>query len=90
MIGSTNFFYMLCDSLDMSFVCDEDTDYFIKKNEYGENAVYYINDGHDELMDDRGDLFVALRNVAVNMFPNVLYRSAEYIYKNGELNERTY
>ena len=64
----------------MDCVLDEDTEYFIKENEYGENAVYYINNGHDELYDDRGDLFIALRNVAVNMFPNLPFRSADFIY----------
>ena len=61
---------------------DEDTDFFIKENEDGENAVYVMKDGKEECVDDRGDLFVALRNVAVCMFPNVLFRSASYIYGN--------
>lgn len=75
-------FQLLCRTLDMDFVLDEDTDYFVRKDENGENGVY-IKDGHDTKFDDRGDLFVALRNVAVNIVPNVLFRSADYIYKSN-------
>lgn len=74
-------FVMLCKTLQMEFVFNEDIDFFVRKDSYGDNCVYYIRDGHDELYDDRGDLFVALRNVAVNIFPNVSFRSADYIYK---------
>ena len=79
-IDSYEAFRILCKTLRMEFVLDEDTDFFIRKNSYDENCVYHTKDGHDELYDDRGDLFIALRNVAVNMFPNVYFRSADYIY----------
>ena len=75
-------FVILCKTLHMDFVLDEDIDFFVKKNEYDENCVYVMKNGHDELYDERGDLFVALRNVAVNMFPNILFRSDDYIYSN--------
>lgn len=73
-------FRILCKTLHMEFVLDEDIDFFVRKDCYGENCVYYTKDGHDEVYDDRGDLFVALRNVAVNMFPNLYFRGADYIY----------
>lgn len=73
-------FIMLCQTLNMEHVLNEDIDFFIAKDSFGDNCVYYINDGHDEMYDDRGDLFVALRNVAVNIFPNLSFRSADYIY----------
>lgn len=73
---------LLCKTLHMDFALDEDTDYFVRKDENGENGVY-IKDGHDTKIDDRGDLFVALRSVAVNIVPNVLFRSADYIYKSN-------
>lgn len=76
-------FRILCKTLGMEFVLNEDMDFFVRENCYGDNCVYYIKDGHDEEYDDRGNLFVALRNVAVNMFPNVLFRSADYIYKEN-------
>lgn len=81
-IDSYEAFRILCKTLSMDFVLDEDTKYFIKKNEWDENVVYYINNGHDERIDDRGNLFIALRNVAVNLFPNTLFRSDDYIYDN--------
>lgn len=73
-------FGLLCKTLQMDFVLDEDTDYFVKKDEYGENSVYISGSGISCKIDDRGDLFTALRNVAVNMFPNLGFRNAEYIY----------
>ena len=70
-IESDEAFKILCKTLEMDCVLDEDTDFFVGENSYGENCVY---DEHGELFDDRGDLFVALRNVAVNIFPNVGFR----------------
>ena len=79
-IDSAEAFRLLCKTLDMEFVFDSDIDLFVRKNDWGENCVYYIRDGHDEIYDERGDLFVSLRNVAVNIFPNLEFRSAHYIY----------
>lgn len=66
----------LCKTLYMEFALDEDREFIIKKNDYDENVVY---EG-DKLIDDRGDLFIAIRNVIVNIVPNTLFRSANYIY----------
>ena len=79
-IDSSEAFGILCKTLHMDFVLDEDIDFFVRKNDEEENCVYVIRNGHDKLYDERGDLFVALRNVAVNMFPNLWFRSADYIY----------
>lgn len=73
-------FRILCKTLDMEFVLDEDVDFSVRKDCYGDNCVWYKWNGHDEIYDERGDLFVALRNVAVNMIPNLGFRSADYIY----------
>ena len=75
-------FRILCKTLDMEFVLDEDIDFFVRKDDCGDNCVYYIRDGHDEMYDWRGDLFVALRNVAINLFPTLEFRGAKYIYNN--------
>lgn len=75
-------FRILCKTLDMEFVLDENIDFFVRKDDCGDNCVYYIRDGHDEIYDWRGDLFVALRNVAVNLIPNLEFREAKYIYNN--------
>ena len=79
-IDSSEAFRILCKTLHMDFILDEETDFFVRKNDEEENCVYVIRNGHDELYDERGDLFVALRNVAVNMFPNLWFRSDDYIY----------
>ena len=79
-IDSYEAFKILCKTLHMDFVLDENTEFFVHKNCDDELNVYTMVDGHDECYDERGKLFVALRNVAVNMFPNTSFRSADYIY----------
>lgn len=83
-IDSDEAFRILCKTLYMDFVLDEDTDYFVYKNSYGELAVYKTVNGHDECVDDHGFLFVSLRNVAANMYPNLLFRNADYIYDESD------
>ena len=79
-IDSSEAFRILCKSLNMDFVL-EDKNFIVKKDEdEDENYVYIIKDGKEEIYDERGDLFVALRNVAVNMFPNLEFRNENYIY----------
>ena len=39
-IDAEEAFRILCKSLAMDFVLDEDTDYQIRKDEYGKNGVY--------------------------------------------------
>lgn len=56
----------------------------VKHNTYGEKVVYRVVNGHDETFDDRGDLFVALRNVACCLYPNLPFRGADYIYVGRE------
>lgn len=73
-------FRILCKTLGMEFVLDENRKFYVKKDEYGDNCVYINSYGSEMYYDSRGDLFVALRNVAVNLFPNVLFRNADYIY----------
>ena len=57
----------------MPYVLDEDGEYFVDPED---ECVY---EAPNKLLDDRGKLFIALRNVAVNIFPNVLFRNDEYI-----------
>ena len=72
-------FQMLCKALYMQCVLDEDTDYC-----YRNGKIYATIDGYEQEYDDRGDLFVALRNVAVNIMPNLSFRGADYIYQHDE------
>lgn len=78
-IDSAEAFRILCRSLRMDIVLVEDADVYIKKDENGNNCVYNKYGKYD----DRGNLFIALRNVAVNMFPNTSFRNAEYIYNEN-------
>ncbi len=79
-IESGEAFEILCKTLHMDFVLDEERIFFIKRNSDDKNCVYTLKENQEEKYDDRGDLFIALRNVAVNMFPNLSFRSADYIY----------
>lgn len=72
-------FWILCKELNMEIVLDEDKKYQIVESiEYPEEG-YKVACG-DKIVDDRGCLFVALRNVAVNIYPNILFRSDSYIH----------
>lgn len=79
-INEAEAFKILCKTLNMDFILDEVAEMFVKKDECGENSVYFMENGHERKLDDRADLFIALRNVAVNMFPNLSFRNADYIY----------
>ena len=74
--------YALCKHLQMEFVLDEDRDFIVVTGSDGIKRVIEKSTGH--IYDDRGDLFIALRNVVVQMVPNVYFRSADYIYGNKE------
>lgn len=73
-------FCIFCKTLSMDFVYEqEDTDFYIKEHpDTGELAVWL----GDRIYDDRGELFVALRNVAVLIVPNLYFRNADYIYSD--------
>lgn len=72
----------LCKNLQMEFALDEDRDFIVSTGSDGIKRVVERSTGR--IYDDRGDLFIALRNVVVQMVPNVYFRSAEYIYSNKE------
>lgn len=76
-IESAEAFRILCKTLDMDFVLDENTNYKVFKDDYDNKNRVYV---YGEIFDERGDLFIALRNVAVNMFPNLGFRGDDYIY----------
>lgn len=81
-VTSTKALEILCETLHMKFALDEDEDFYIQKNSDGELSVYKKNKetGELELYDDRGNLFVSIRNLVVAMYPNVYFRSDNYIY----------
>lgn len=71
-------FWILCKELNMEFVLDEDKNYQIAESmEYPEEGYKVMCNGR--IVDDRGYLFAALRNVAVNIYPNIWFRSDDYI-----------
>ena len=78
-------FHMLCEVLDIKDLVLSEEELFIhngavcRKNEKGEY----------EVVDERADLFAALRNVACATWPNLEYRGDDYItnYRDGEEEE---
>ena len=72
---------VLAKELHMEFALDDNT-YYIKKAEWGEPEVWVEgkNGSNDECVDDRAELFVALRNLANAMCPNCEFRSERTIY----------
>ena len=79
-IESEEAFRLLCKTLYMDYVLDEDREFYIIEK-YGIMQVWENIPGRCNVhIDDNGELFIALRNVAVNMFPNVAFRNADYIY----------
>lgn len=63
-------FRILCKTLNMDYMLEEDVEFFVEKDCDGNNCVY-IKNQDDRAYDDRGDLFIALRDVAKNIFPNL-------------------
>lgn len=76
-------FEILLHNLNIGEVLDDREVYTVAEKEDGEKWVCKIKDGKELLIDDRGDLFIALRNVAVNLYPNLIFRNADYIYKEN-------
>ncbi len=78
-ISSTKAFTLLCKKLHMDSVLNEDGLYEVRPEyKYPAEGNKLWKDG--EIIDERGDLFIALRNVAVQLYPNLLFRNADYIY----------
>lgn len=70
-------FCIFCKTLNMDFVYEqEDADFYIKEHPDTAEPAVWLN---DRIYDDRGKLFVALRNVAVLIIPNLYFRNADYI-----------
>jgi hypothetical protein len=68
-------FEMLCKELYMDFVLDTDRKFYIKNG-----RVCSMENGAEKVYDDRANLFVALRNVLVQMSPNSECRSEKHIF----------
>ena len=83
-IDAAEAFRILCKTLYMDFVLNEDIDFCVKKDVNRELAVYNKYSPYEKCYDSRGKLFIALRNVAVELFPDVSFRNDDYIYKDKE------
>lgn len=69
-------FQLLLQSLDMEW-CMEDRKYFTVPDSEWDNElrVKEVVNGHDEAVDDRGELFHALRKLATLIYPNLSFRN---------------
>lgn len=78
---------ILCETLGIkNLVYDVDTDYVIEDID-GQKCVCIENGNKPIMVDERAGLFVALRNVMNNMFPNLEFRNADYIDRRWENEE---
>lgn len=66
-------FRILVKTLEMDFLLNGNYKYHIG-SDYDGMYVYQIINGHNERVDDRGELFKALTEVAKCIFPNTSYR----------------
>lgn len=75
-------FNILCEVLGIQDVVSSDENLVIHDG----SVCCRKEDGEYEVVDDRADLFAALRNVACAICPNLEYRNDEYIthYCDGE------
>lgn len=85
-IDEKDAFRILCKSLDMEELIfnEKYDDAYVTTYESGDNEIWANCDGHDKVIDDRGDLFIALRNLACCLYPNLPWRGADYIYVERE------
>ena len=65
-------FRILCNTLHMPYVLDEDGEYFVDPED---ECVY---EAPNKLLDDRGKLFIALRKLLVIFFLKFLFRIDEF------------
>lgn len=77
---------LLAKDLHMEFALSDNT-YYIRQNLFCEPEVCEKgkNGSSDRVVDDRAELFVALRNLANAMCPNCEFRSESTIYNIEEL-----
>ena len=74
-------FKILCKTLHMEWMLNEDYKYYVCEDEYGERSVWKtVEYGYgDREVDDRGNLFLALCSVAENIIPNCELRNPRIV-----------
>lgn len=77
---------LLAKELHMEFALSDNT-YYLRQTAWEEPQVWEAgkNGSSDRVVDDRAELFVALRNLANAMCPNCEFRSESTIYDIEEL-----
>lgn len=64
-------FHALCQTLGMAWVLEERKHFVVEEDDDGEKMVYVIENNEKRIYDDRGELFLAIRNLAEAIFPNI-------------------
>lgn len=77
---------LLAKELHMEFALSDNT-YYLRQTAWEDPQVWEVgkNGTSDRVVDDRAELFVALRNLAKAMCPNCEFRSESTIYDIEEL-----
>lgn len=78
---------LLAKELHMEFALSDSHTYYLRQTAWEEPQVWVEgkNGTSDRVVDDRAELFVALRNLAKAMCPNCEFRSESTIYDIEEL-----
>lgn len=80
-IDEIDAFQLLCKTLHMDFMLDDNTNIYAAKNtNTGETVVVK----GDKVIDDRGDLYIALCAVASNIVPNCELRNPKIVSMEKE------
>ena len=64
-------FYALCQTLYMDWAIEEKKHFVVEEDDFGEKVVYVVENVEKRIYDDRGELFLAIRNLAEAIFPNI-------------------
>lgn len=76
----------LCKSIDMEFAIREGAEYLYIED-CGKNKGKVVDARTGEVVDDRADLFAAIQNLCVHMYPNCEFRSASHITNYEEFQQ---
>lgn len=75
-IDKSDAFRILCQTLDMEWILNDEFSFYIRENEYEERTVWLrVYGGSDKEFDERGDLFLALCKLAGEIFLNCELRN---------------
>lgn len=80
-VNTSDAFRILCQTLDMEWMLDDDLDFYAALDKETEEC-FVMKGG--EVYDDRGELYLALCNLAREIFPNCELRNPTVVKREEE------